>query len=130
MIYVCLESRKEALFIVLQGVCWRANPSFGVRAVETVLSLFEGGLLEIWVEQIIPYRLDMGMVLGLKDLVCAPSPYNMNSLLAKILLVFGVPYIHWRRILIQMEVLQSSQIKHRHVHALCMIISRLIGLIS
>ena len=27
--------------------------------------LFGGGLLEFWVEQIVPHRLDMGMVLGI-----------------------------------------------------------------
>ena len=30
-------------------------------------SLFERGIVGIWVEQIVPHRLDMGMVLGLKE---------------------------------------------------------------
>jgi len=47
-----------------------------------------------------------------------------------LLLIFGVPYIHWRRIQVQIEVLQASQIKHGYVQILCMIISRLVGLIS
>ena len=46
------------------------------------------------------------------------------------LLVFGVPYIHRRRIQVQVEVLQALQIKHGYVHALCIFISRLIGVIS
>jgi len=47
------------------------------------------------------------------------------------LLVFGVSHIHWRRIKVQVEVLlQASQIKHGHVHALCMLISQLISVIS
>jgi len=29
-----------------------------------------------------------------------------------LLLIFGVPYIHWRRIQVQIEVLQASEIKH------------------
>ena len=44
------------------------------------------------------------------------------------MLVFGVLHIHWRKILVQVEVLQASQIKHGRVHALGMIISHLIGL--
>jgi len=46
------------------------------------------------------------------------------------LLVFGVPHIHWRRIKDKVEVLQVSKIKHGYVHALCMLISQLIGIIS
>jgi len=38
------------------------------------------------------------------------------------LLIFGVPHIHLRRIWVQVEVLQTSQIKHRHVQALCMLL--------
>jgi len=32
-----------------------------------------------------------------------------------LLLVFGVPHIHWRRIKDQVEVLQVFEIKHEHV---------------
>jgi len=46
------------------------------------------------------------------------------------MLVFGVTHIHWRRIQVQVEVLLILEIRHEHVQALCMIISRLIGLIS
>jgi len=39
-----------------------------------------------------------------------------------ILLAFGVLHIHWRRIQVQMEELQASQIKHGYVHALYMLL--------
>jgi len=51
-------------------------------------------------------------------------------MLVCIMLVFGVSHIHWRRIKDQVEVLQTLEIKHGHVHALCMLISRLIGVTS
>jgi len=35
--------------------------------------------------------------------------------LTYIVLVFGVTHIHWRRIQVQVEVLQASQIKHGRV---------------
>ena len=38
------------------------------------------------------------------------------------LLVFEVPNIHWRRIQVQMEVLQVLQIKYGCVQALCMLL--------
>jgi len=41
-----------------------------------------------------------------------------------------VPHIYWRRIKDRMEVLQVSEIKHGHAQALCILISRLIGVIS
>jgi len=46
------------------------------------------------------------------------------------LLVFEVPHIHWRRIKDHVKILQASEIKHEHVQALHMLISRLIGVIS
>jgi len=39
------------------------------------------------------------------------------------LLAFGVPHIYWRRIQIQVEVLQTSQIKYGYVQALCMLLA-------
>jgi len=38
------------------------------------------------------------------------------------LLVFGVPHIHWRRIQVQVKVLQALQIKHGRVQELCMLL--------
>jgi len=32
-----------------------------------------------------------------------------------------VPHIHWRRIWVQVKVLQVSEIKHGHVQDLCML---------
>jgi len=46
------------------------------------------------------------------------------------LLVFEVSHIHWRRVKDQVDVLQVSEIKHRRVHDLFMLISRPIGVIS
>jgi len=43
------------------------------------------------------------------------------------LLAFGVPHIHWRRIQIQMEELQSLEINNRQVCTVCMMASRLIA---
>jgi len=45
-------------------------------------------------------------------------------------LVFGVPHIHWRRIKDQVEMLQASEIKHRNVQVMCMLISQQIGVTS
>ena len=57
--------------------------------------------------------------------------WNLNVVVRLMtMLVFGVPHIHWRRIKVQVETLQDSQIKHEHVQIVCMIISRLIGLFS
>ena len=45
------------------------------------------------------------------------------------LLVFGVSHIHWRRINDHVKILQASEI-NKHVYYLCMLISRLIGVMS
>jgi len=37
-----------------------------------------------------------------------------------LLLVFWMSHIHWRKIQIQVKGLQTSQIKHRRIYALCM----------
>ena len=53
------------------------------------------------------------------DVMVVSITYRIYS----ILLVFGMPHIHQRRIQVQVEELQASQIKYGHVHALCMLLA-------